>query len=120
HTFTSGSGSYPNFTNSDGANPFTGLLLSGNTLYGAASNGGSSASGTVFSIFIQPQLTIISSETNVILTWPTNYAEFTLQSATNLISPVWTTVIPEPVVVNGQNTVTNLISGTQKFYRLSK
>jgi uncharacterized repeat protein (TIGR03803 family) len=40
------------FTNgSDGANPFAGLILSGNTLYGtAASGGGSSAGGTVFAV----------------------------------------------------------------------
>ena len=66
-----------------------------------------------------PLLTIIHSGTNVILTWPTNVAGFTLQSATNLASPaVWTNVSPGPVVVNGRNAVTNPISGTQKFYRL--
>jgi hypothetical protein len=68
----------------------------------------------------QPQLTIIPSGTNVILTWPTNAIVFTLQSTTNLVSPVvWNTVSPAPVIVNGQNTVTNSISGSQKFYRLS-
>jgi len=57
----------------------------------------------------------------VILTWPTNYAGFTLQSATNLVSPaVWTTVSPEPAVVNGENTVANPISGNQQFFRLSQ
>jgi len=120
HSFTSGSGSYPNFANSDGANPTTGLILADNTLYGTAPDGGSSASGTIFSIFIQPQLAIIPSGQSVILTWPTNYGGFTLQSATNLVSPVWTTNSPAPVVVNGQNTVTNPISGTQQFYRLSQ
>ncbi len=34
HSFTAGSGTYPTVTNSDGANPFGGLILSGNTLYG--------------------------------------------------------------------------------------
>jgi hypothetical protein len=68
-----------------------------------------------------PQLTIIRSVTNVILRWPTNAAGFTLQSTTNLVSlAVWATVSPAPVVVNGQNAVTNPISGTRKFYRLSK
>jgi len=68
-----------------------------------------------------PQLTIITAGANVILTWPTNPAGFTLQSATNLLSTtVWTTVSPEPVVLSGQNTVTNPISGTQQFYRLSQ
>ena len=37
-------------TNSDGAHPGAGLILSGNTLYGTASEGGSSDDGTVFAI----------------------------------------------------------------------
>jgi uncharacterized repeat protein (TIGR03803 family) len=107
---------------SDGGNPYAGLILSGNTLYGTtAFNGGSGNSGTVFSLFIPPLLTIIPSGANVILTWPTNAAGFTLQSTTNLISPaVWITNSPAPTVVNGQNAVTNPISGTKKFYRLSQ
>ena len=39
----------------------------------------------------------------------------------NLVSPaLWTTVSPEPVVLNGQNTVTNPVSGTRQFYRLAQ
>jgi hypothetical protein len=68
-----------------------------------------------------PQLTIIRSGANVIVRWPTNAAGFILQSTTNLVSPaVWSTVSPGPVVVNGQNAVTNPISGKQQFYRLSQ
>ena len=64
-------------------------------------------------VSVAPQLTIIRFGTKVVLTWPTNAAGFTLQSTSNLVSPVlWTAVA-------GQNTVTNPISGTQKFYRLS-
>jgi uncharacterized repeat protein (TIGR03803 family) len=37
-------------TNSDGAIPYGGLVLSGNTLYGTAANGGASGSGTVFAL----------------------------------------------------------------------
>jgi uncharacterized repeat protein (TIGR03803 family) len=110
-----------NSTNSDGANPLGGLILSGNVLYGTAYWGGSSGNGTVFSLFIPPQLTIIPSGANVILTWPTNATGFTLQSTTNLVSPaVWSIVSPAPVVVNGQNAVTNSTPGTKKFYRLSQ
>ena len=70
---------------------------------------------------VPPQLTITPSGANVILTWPTNATGFTLQSTTNLVSPaVWSTVSPAPVVVNGQNAVTNAVSGTKKFYRLSQ
>jgi hypothetical protein len=51
--------------------------------------------------------------------WPTNATGFTLQSTTNLVSPVvWTTNSPAPIVVNGQNTVTNPILGGQRFYSL--
>jgi len=38
------------FTNSDGASPYGQLILSGDTLYGTAANGGNANEGTVFSI----------------------------------------------------------------------
>jgi uncharacterized repeat protein (TIGR03803 family) len=53
HSFTAtlddGSGN-DNLTNSDGSVPFAGLVLSGDTLYGTTYEGGSSGSGTIFSI----------------------------------------------------------------------
>jgi len=120
HSFTATSGTQS--TKSDGANPYGELLLLGVTLYGTSQNGGDSGKGTVFSLSLgvsQPQLTISLSGTSLILTWPTNAAGFILQSTTNLGAfSIWTTVPPAPVVVNGQNTVTNSISGTQQFYRL--
>jgi len=71
-------------------------------------------------LFSSPaQLTTIPSGTNVILAWPTNAVGFILQSTTNLVSPaVWSTNSPTPVAIAGQNTVTNLLTGVQKFYRL--
>ena len=36
HSFTAASGSLVSITNSDGASPYAGLILSGNTLYGTA------------------------------------------------------------------------------------
>jgi hypothetical protein len=36
----------------------------------------------------------------------------------NLVLPLWTAVSPPPVIVNGQYTITNVISGTQQFFRL--
>jgi uncharacterized repeat protein (TIGR03803 family) len=39
-----------NLTNSDGANPFARLLVSGNTLYGTTSSGGTGGAGTVFAL----------------------------------------------------------------------
>jgi hypothetical protein len=70
-------------------------------------------------LYSMPQLTIISSGSNVIMSWPAA-ANFTLQSTGNLTSQGWTPVAPVPPVVNGQNTVTNSISGSQRFFRLSQ
>jgi uncharacterized repeat protein (TIGR03803 family) len=102
-----------------------GLVASTNALYGAGPFGGNFGGGAVFSISFPPQLSIVPSAANTILTWPTNYAGFdyggyTLQSSTNLASSVWSTNLPSPTIINGLNTVTNPISGTQRFYRLSQ
>jgi hypothetical protein len=75
--------------------------------------------------FQWPQLTIALSGPNVLLRWPTNnagydYTGFTLQSTTNLgASAVWRTNSPAPVVIGGQNTVTNPVTSAQKLYRLA-
>jgi uncharacterized repeat protein (TIGR03803 family) len=117
HAFTAFSG--PNLINSDGGYPYGGLIMSDNILYGTAEFGGSGGSGTIFSISLPPQLAITASGPNVILTWPTNVAGLTLQSTPSLVVPVaWTPVSPGPVVVNGLNTVTNPMIGSQHFYRL--
>ncbi len=112
HTFAN----YP----SDGANPLAGLVLSGSTLYGTTSAGGALGVGTVFSLSLlpSPSLTLTRAGRDVILSWQTIFTGFTLQSTTNLISSVWTTNLPAPVVLNGLNTVTNPISGTRQFFRL--
>jgi uncharacterized repeat protein (TIGR03803 family) len=49
YTFTRTSGVSPAI-NSDGACPYAGLVLSGNTLYGTARNGGGYGAGTVFAL----------------------------------------------------------------------
>jgi uncharacterized repeat protein (TIGR03803 family) len=51
HSFTALSGPFPG-TNSDGAYLLAGLILSGNTLYGVAVNGGPSGRGSVFAVNI--------------------------------------------------------------------
>jgi hypothetical protein len=176
HSFRTISDSRAYFgTNNDGAYPYVGLVLAGNTLYGRTPAGGSSGVGTIFavntngtgfanvhnfaynddlfpnagltlagntlygttldyfadgyddtlfSLSFRPQLTVTLSGASVILSWPTNvagfdYTGYTLQSTTNLVSPtVWAPVSPAPLVVNGQNTVTNSISVNNRFYRL--
>jgi uncharacterized repeat protein (TIGR03803 family) len=108
--------------NNDGAGPGQ-LILSGNNLYGTASGGGISGYGTIFKISLPvtpPQLAISPSGANVILKWPSTATGFTLESTTNLISPAWATNLPAPLIVNGENTVTNPSSGMQQFFRLSQ
>lgn len=105
-------------TNSDGSGPRGSLTFLGNALYGTAAYGGQAGLGTVFSLLVPPQLSISRDDANVALSWPTNFTGFTLQSTTDLTSALWTTNLSAPVVVNGWNTVTDRITGTQQFYRL--
>ena len=110
-----------NFTGgNDGAWPQTTPLVHGNALYGTAGGGGSYGNGTVFSLSIAPELSLMPVGPDLLLTWPTNFEAYALQSTPGLASPVWTTNLPAPVVVNGQYTVTNPIPGHQRFFRLAR
>jgi uncharacterized repeat protein (TIGR03803 family) len=110
HSFSGGS---------EGANPETGLVLCDNILYGTTANGGTSGSGTVFSLSLPPQLTITSIGTDIVLLWPTNGPGFILQSASELASnTVWMDEPSSPSILNGQYAVTNSSSAVQKFFRL--
>ena len=107
----------------DGWGPNGLVQGSDDSFYGTTTSGGQGGDGTMFRLTVvpEPQLTIILSGANVILNWPTNYTGYTLESTTNLGSAaVWNTNSPVPVIVNGQFAVTNPISGTQKFFRLSQ
>jgi len=117
HNFSAGS-----TTNSEGIDAFAGLIISGNTLYGDTTSGGTNGFGTVFSFSLPPppQLEINYSGTNVILTWPSNSVGLILQATTNLSPAVWSAAFPAPAVVEGQNTVTNPILNASMFYRLSQ
>jgi len=67
HTFSIANASY-GYANSDGAQPFGGVAMSGNILYGTTSVGGVTGLGTVFSFPIVPQITGLSlSATNLVL-----------------------------------------------------
>lgn len=54
------------------------------------------------------------------VTWPTNFTGYTLESTTNLVPAVWITVSPGPGTVGGLYVVTNGYSGAHKFYRLTQ
>ena len=110
----------------DGANPIAALVPARDgSFYGTTASGpGQSNAGTIFRLTLlpePPQLTITPSADNLILTWPTNSTGLSLQSAPNLgPSVVWTTSSWTPVVVNGLNTITNPVAGTQQFFRLTQ
>ena len=57
---------------------------------------------------------------NIVLSWPTNAAVYTLIYATNLPAINWATSSPAPTVVNGQYSVTNAATAKARFYRLKK
>ena len=114
----------------DGGDPNGLIVGSDGSFYGTTQDGseGGAPTGTVFMLTIapDPELTIVPSEANVVLSWPTNYGAFsyagyTLQTTTNLdSSAVWTPVSSSPVIIGGQNKVVNPLSGTQRFFRLSQ
>jgi uncharacterized repeat protein (TIGR03803 family) len=111
-----------------GANPEAGLVQGNDgNFYGTTSGGGTNYLGTVFCLNLglvsppAPQLSINLSGNNLILTWPTNVSGLNLEYATNLASTtVWQTNSTAPVVIGGQNVLTNPITGTQMFFRLSE
>ena len=49
-------------TNSDGTDPLPGLILSGNTLYGAANGGGNYGAGTVFALSLAQAAPVIATQ----------------------------------------------------------
>jgi len=66
----------------------------------------------VLGILLQPDNTVR-------LSWPTNAADYGLQSTVNLAPPQWMPVTAASAVVGGQITVTQPVAGT-RFYRLAK
>jgi N-formylglutamate amidohydrolase len=69
---------------------------------------------------LAPSLTVRGEGANVVLSWPTNDPGFQLVSANNFAATNWNPVPIVPVIVNGQNTVTNSAVGAAQFYRLKK
>jgi len=119
YTFTGTSGSLS--TNSEGASLRAGLLVLGNTLYGTADRGGTWGSGTVFGLSLPspPELKIIHSGTDLVLTWPSTAAGFILYCTTNLALPnTWLEVEQVSVTNAFQISVTLPASAEQKFFRL--
>lgn len=118
HHFTTTSG--VSSTNSDGASSRAELILSGHTLYGTTERGGASGQGTIFSVSLPPlRLTIVSSETKAVMTWPAEFAAFTLQSTTNLaLANSWLPVAQSTATNGATVSVDVPATAARKFFRL--
>ncbi len=66
-----------------------------------------------------PKLAIQQTGGAALLSWPSHYGGFTVQSVTNIVlSNAWTTVVGSPVVSGNQYVFTNSPITGNKFYRL--
>lgn len=97
------------YTNSDGAQPYVGLILSGNTLYGTAIYGGSGGSGTVFALSLGSiPVNIQTSGQTQTITW--GNPAFSLQTAPAPTGPWITLSNTSPYTITATN--------TQQFFQL--
>ena len=67
-----------------------------------------------------PPLTIRHAGPQLVVSWPTNYAGFTLESSHDWTSTTWTDCANPPVIIGGQCRVTNSLSPGARFFRLRK
>jgi uncharacterized repeat protein (TIGR03803 family) len=109
-------------TNAEGAYPNSGVILSGDTLYGTASLGGTANKGTVFALAlpVPPSLTISLENTNALISWPTAAAGFQLQSTTDLLLGSWSDITDQFEVVDTNFVFTTSTTDPQTFFRLQR
>jgi len=70
-------------------------------------------------ILVRPPLSIVSTDTNVIVSWPLFGANYQLQTSTN-ITGAWSAVLQTVSTNNNQLTVTLPQNGLQQFFRLAE
>jgi uncharacterized repeat protein (TIGR03803 family) len=108
-------------TNSDGANPQAGLILSGNTLYGTASEGGTLDWGTVFRLTIVAEFQAVTlTNSTLSLTWSTEAGgTYQLQYNSDLSSSNWINVNSAFTATGTTLTTTDSVTNApQRFYRV--
>ena len=109
------------YTNSEGAVPFGGLMLSGSTLYSTTAGGGSAGNGTVFAVGLPaPPLGILPVSNQVVISWPAWGSNFVLQAATNLSSGTWSNITSGLAPVGTNYVFTNALSGQAAYFRLQQ
>jgi hypothetical protein len=65
-----------------------------------------------------PALTIASSGNNDLVSWPASFTGYTLQFTPSFSPTNWQNVAQFPALTNGNDVITNPMSGPQGFYRL--
>jgi len=68
----------------------------------------------------KPALTMRHTGRHLVVSWPTNYVGFTLESSPHPASTTWIDCANSPVVFSGQCWVTNSTSLGARFFRLKK
>lgn len=61
-----------------------------------------------------------NANTNVVLSWGTNFTGFTLEASSDLNTGDWRVILPAPEVRGTNYVVTNTVSGLQRYYRLRR
>ena len=115
-----------NNTNTDGALPEAGSVLSGNTLYGVAAAGGANAGGTAFAFKILPTISNIGlSGGNLVLTGANAVAgsQYVVLKSSDAARPLnqWTPLVTNTPAGSGSFTITiNAVDPqeSQAFYAL--
>src|SRR5208283_839533 len=119
YSFSAGAKNIANIlTNSDGAEPEAGLVLSSNLLYGTTEHGGTNGTGTVFALNLAASASPVPIPLNiqltggyVVLSWNDPSSVFSLYAAP-AVTGVWTNV------PSATSPYTNVITGSQQFFRL--
>ncbi len=89
-------------------------------VFGAVTSSVANLTVTLTNAPTSPIIGVASGAGNeVVLSWGTNWAGYVLEYCTNLSgTPSWWQASPSPVVVGESYTVTNVITGPRKFYRI--
>jgi hypothetical protein len=83
---------------------------------------GWSSNGPAFFVTstLRPRLRMTRAGDRILLAWTNSATGFILEQSGAASGATWTNVEPTPVVIEGENRVTNAVSGARRFYRLQK
>jgi len=85
---------------------------------GAAGN--TNSSYATLTVVTPVTLGYVRQGSELVFSWTTNAAGYSLEFATNLPATNWTPASPAPIIVDGQYVMTNDMTGAEKYYRLKK